>query len=76
MGKRNGGIGHLHPPALMMNIMIISIILRDPLQRIPGQLEPGVIIHRLHHAEHEEPNALSDTQSCKFESQERADGVF
>jgi len=44
---------------LMMNIMIISIIPKKYLQRIPRQTIPAVIIHRLTHRHEKQDHRLS-----------------
>ena len=59
----------------MMNIMIRRIILRDPLQRIPRQPEPAMIVHDLQTAGDEEEDALAEVEARGLVGEGGAKGV-
>ena len=60
----------------MMDIMIQSVILPDPLQRIPRDTITAMIIHRLQGGDGEEADALPDAQTSKLECQTASNSVF
>ena len=59
----------------MMYIMKSRILLVPPLQRIPRQPIPAVIVHALHHADGAEPHRLTDGETGDHERECGADGV-
>lgn len=58
---------YLNPPTLMMNIMKRRILLITPLQNIPRQAIPTMIIYPLHHTNSTEAHRLSDSQAREHE---------
>src|SRR6266536_1078177 len=54
---------HLHAPRLVMNVMIHSRLLIDPLERIKGETVPTMIVARFHDRESSKPHSLSDVES-------------
>ncbi len=67
---------YLHAPALMMDIVIIRVVLRDPLQRVPRKPETRVIVNGLDGAYSEEKDGLADGHTGQFESEQGADCIF
>ena len=59
----------------MMNIMKRRILFVPPLQRIPRQPIPAVIVHALHHANGAEPHRLTDGETGEYEGESGADCV-
>lgn len=60
----------------MVNIMVISVVVREELQWVPRQPETRMIVDRLDRGEGEEPHSLPDTHTSEFESEEGTHGVF
>lgn len=65
------GIGdqetHPHPPTLMMHIMKLCVLFAKPLQWVPGQLVPTVIVNALEHGECGEDRGLSSGEAGEGE---------
>ena len=59
-----------------MDIVIIRVVLRDPLQRVPREPEARMIVHRLEGAHGEEKDALADGHAGQFEREQGADCIF
>ena len=59
--KRNRAAGkrtHLYAPTLMMDIVKLRVLLAQPLEGIPRQLVPAMIVQALHRAQCDEPHSL------------------
>lgn len=59
----------------MMNIMKLRILLIAPLQWIPWQFIPTMVIHPLHHADGTEAHGLADCETGEHEREGSADCV-
>ena len=70
------GPAYLHAPALMMDIVIIRVVVRDPLQWVPRKSETRMIVNGLEGAHGEEEDALADAHTGQFESEQGADCIF
>ena len=55
--------------------MIGGVLRPEPLERIPGQHVPAMIIDRLHHRKRDEPHGLPDGQAGEIQRGRGADGV-
>lgn len=49
----------LHPPRLMMNIMIMSVVAGEPLERVPRNIITAMIINGLDCRQSEQQHGLS-----------------
>lgn len=58
---------HPHPPTLMMHIMKFCVLFAEPLQWVPGQLIPAVIVNALEHGERGEDRGLSSCEAGEGE---------
>ena len=48
----------------MMHIVILRVLLSKPLERVPRQLVPAVIVQTLHRAQGDEPHRLPSRKLC------------
>lgn len=58
-----------------MYVMKPRILLPQPLQRIPRQTVPAMVIHPLQHGDGAEADGLTDGEARKHEGEGGADGV-
>ena len=66
---------HLDAPALMMHIMERRILLIQPLQRVPREAIPAMVVDPFHDRDGAETHRLPDGEAGERERERRADGV-
>ena len=59
----------------MMDVMKRSVLLIAPLQRIPGQPIPAMVVHALHNADGAEEHGLADREAREHEGEGGADSI-
>ena len=69
------GLAHLDAPALMMHIMERRILLTQPLQRVPREAIPAMVVDAFHDRDGAETHRLPDGEAGERERERRADGI-
>jgi hypothetical protein len=65
----------LDAPRLVVNVVVGGVVVRDQLQRIPGEFVAAVVIDRLHARKGKEDCSLTHRHAHDLECQTGADGV-
>ena len=69
------GSTHLDAPALMMHIMERRVLLIQPLQWIPGDSIPAMVVDAFHDRDGAETHGLPDRDAGERQRERCADGV-
>ena len=59
----------------MMDIVVVGIIVRQPMQQVPGKSISSMVVDGFERGQCEEPHSLTDVHPRQFERKGRSNGI-